>query len=74
MSSSDTGAVGPCEGFEDHARRLRNRAEECRTVAEVMISDNAQAVLRRAADDYERMAGQLEHLDRREKALTKVAS
>jgi hypothetical protein len=68
MSSFDMGVGGTCEGFEDHPRRRRNRAEECRTVAEVMISDNAHA------DDHEQMAGQLERLDRQEKAPTKIAS
>lgn len=44
----------------DDIRRWRMRAEELRTLADRFVVPSVQAALRRAADNYDRLAGEAE--------------
>jgi hypothetical protein len=48
-----------------HARRLRDRAEELRLVADIMMMADSRATFLRLAVDYDGMADQAERLARR---------
>lgn len=43
-------------------QRLRQRAEELRTAAELIVNAEAQAIFRSLADDYDGMADEAERL------------
>lgn len=47
----------------DTARRYRNHAEELRTIAEAEGTHSTKAALLNVADDYDRMAKDLEAID-----------
>ena len=49
-------------GEDAQARRYRERAEELRVIAAEMIDPKARESLIKVADDYERMAGQIERI------------
>lgn len=44
----------------DDVRRWRRQAEELRTVADQFVVPSAQAALRRAADNYDKLADEAE--------------
>jgi hypothetical protein len=56
------------------ARRYRAHAEELRAIADGEREANTKDTLLRIAEDYERMAGTLDAIDRTNKAMKKRSS